>query len=109
MSEQKYHLHGDLGLIPCKTKPVKPSKSKIHVLQDSGVTGNRHEVFVDDGEILRWTSDGREYVSCKSGFVLRHVGGDSEHGTQKVSAGIYEVRHEQEHNPWTNELRIVID
>jgi len=106
----KYHLHGDIGLVPAVLKtPAKAEKKTIHVLQDSSVTRNRHEVYSEKMSIARWSTDGKEYISCKAGFIIRHIGGDAEHGTQQVEAGTYEVRHEMEHDPWKNELRQVID
>lgn len=103
--------HGDLILKPVKTK--KPPKSaqvaKLHVLQDSGVTGNRHEVVHKTASIYRWTSKDKEFIHCDEDYELRHVGGDCEHGVQPVEAGTREVLHEMEHDPWSNELRIVID
>ena len=103
--------HGDLILKPVsKIRIPKTDKSaKIHVLQDSGATGNRHEVVSKKSPIYRWTKDGIEYLSCKDDYIIRHVGGDCEHGEQKVEAGTRELLHEMEHNPWTNELRVVID
>lgn len=107
----KVHLHGDVTLYPCKKKaPASAKKSKVHVLQASGVTGNRHEVVHDRSGIHRWTDkEGKEYVSCPKPFRLQHVGGDSEHGVQDVEAGTYEVKREFEHDPWKGELRVVID
>lgn len=104
------HLHGDLTLYPVKNKPpAKTDKKKVHVLQESAVTRNRHEVASDKHLISRWSKDGKEYIRCGYDFVIRHVGGDAEHGEQKVEAGTYEVKHELEHDPWKNELRQVID
>ncbi len=107
----KINNHGDLILYPIKTiKPPKTAtKALLHVLQDSGATGNRHEIVSKKEPIFRWAKDGREYISCAKDYIIRHVGGDCEHGEQTVQAGTREVRHEMEHNPWTNELRVVID
>jgi hypothetical protein len=102
------NLHGDLGLIPVKVKtPKTAKKAKIHILQASEVTGNRHEVY--GKEIFRWTKDGKEYISSKTPYHIRHIGGDAEHGVQPVEAGTREVRHEEEYDPWKNELKIVVD
>jgi len=107
----KINNHGDLILYPIKSlKPIKTaSKLKLHVLQDSGATGNRHEVVTEKGFIYRWTSKGKEYINCDNDYKIRHVGGDCEHGEQLVEKGTREIKHEMEHNPWSNELRIVID
>jgi len=104
--------HGDLILKPIDTiKPPKSVKSaKLHILQDSGVTGNRHEVVSKKSPIYRWTDkNGQEYISCKEDYIIRHVGGDCEHGEQPVEAGTRKLLHELEHNPWTDELRVVLD
>ena len=103
--------HGDLILYPIETKkPVKDArKSKIHVLQESGTTGNRHEVVSKKGFIYYWTKNDVEYLHCDNDYEIRHVGGDCEHGVQKVEAGTREVKHEMEHDPWNNELRRVLD
>lgn len=103
--------HGDLILYPIKTtKPPKAaSKALLHVLQDSGATGNRHEVVSEKESIYRWQKDGKEFISCPKDYIIRHVGGDCEHGVQIVQAGTREVKHEMEHDPWKNELRVVID
>lgn len=105
------HNHGDLIIYPIATKkPIVDAKeAKLHILQDSGPTGNRHEVVSKSEPIYRWTEDGVEYISCSENFSIQHVGGDQEHGVQDIEKGTYEVRHEMEHDPWTNELRIVID
>ena len=104
--------HGDLILYPVKTiKPPKTAVKKLlHVLQDSGATGNRHEVVSKKEPIYRWTAkDDKEYLSCNKDYEIRHVGGDCEHGVQVVQAGTREVKHEMEHDPWKNELRVVLD
>lgn len=106
----KINNHGDLILKPVlKIKiPKTAQKDKLHVLQDSGTTGNRHEVVSKDF-IYRWTKGGREFLHCDTDYTLRHVGGDCEHGEQLVEKGTREVLHEMEHDPWKNELRVVID
>lgn len=103
--------HGDIVLYPVgSTKPpAKATKALLHILQDSGATGNRHEVVSKKEPIYRWEKDGVEYISCNKDYAIRHVGGDCEHGTQPVQAGTREVRHEEEYDPWKNELRVVID
>lgn len=103
--------HGDLILYPVKTiKPPKSAtKSLKHILQDSGATGNRHEVVSKKEPIYRWAKEGVEYISCEEDYEIRHVGGDCEHGVQVVQAGTREVKHELEHDPWTKELKVVID
>lgn len=107
----KTNNHGDLILLPVKTlKPPKTAKiGLLHVLQDSGVTGNRHEVVSEKEPIYYWEKDGKTFISCAKDYIIRHVGGDCEHGVQPVEAGTRELKHEMEYNPWVNELRIVID
>lgn len=107
----KVNCHGDLTLYPVDEIEIstEAATSKLHVLQDSGATGNRHEVISEDAMIFRWTKDGVEYVSCEKPYVIRHVGGDEEHGVQNVEAGTRKVIHEEEYDPFKNELRIVID
>jgi len=111
MENKKLNNHGDLILKPIKTKtpPKNAKKSKLHILQDSGATGNRHEVVIEKGFIYRWEKDDKEYLHCDKDYKIRHVGGDCEHGVQLVEAGTIEVLHEMEHDPWKNELRVVID
>jgi hypothetical protein len=110
-SKQMVHCHGDLTLYPSTKKAAtKADKKKLHVLQASGVTGNRHEVVHKSVSIARWKDkEGKEFVSCAKPFVLQHVGGDEEHGKQEVAAGTYEIKHEFEHDPHKNELRVVLD
>jgi hypothetical protein len=108
----KTNNHGDLILYPIDNiKIPKTAKgSKKHILQDSGVTGNRHEIVSKKSLIYRWTDkDGIEYISCKEDYKIQHVGGDCEHGEQVVEAGTRKVLHEMEWNPWENELKVVID
>lgn len=107
----KINNHGDLILYPIsKIKPPKTAKkAKVHILQESNATGNRHEVSTKKGFIYRWTKNGVEYIHCDNDYEIRHVGGDCEHGTQKVEAGTREVRRELEYNPWEKELKVVID
>jgi len=103
--------HGDIILYPVKkNKPPKMAKKlKTHILQESNSTENRHEVSVGKGFIYRWEKDGVEYLHCNTDYTISHLGGDCEHGIQSVEAGTREVRHEMEHNPWTKELRVVLD
>ena len=107
----KVSNHGDLILIPVKTlKPPKTArKGLLHILQDSGATGNRHEVVSEKEPIFYWEKDSKTFISCAKDYIIRHVGGDCEHGVQSVEAGTRELKHEMEYNPWVNELRIVID
>jgi hypothetical protein len=107
----KTNNHGDLILYPIENiKIPKTAKSaKIYILQDSGVTGNRHEIVSKKTPIYRWIKDGIEYISCKEDYIIRHVGGDCEHGEQSVEKGTRKVLHEMEHDPWINELKVVID
>ena len=102
--------HGDLIIYPVKKfKPPKEAKkSTLHVLQESGTTGNRHEV-ISKKSIYRWTKNGIEYIHSDVDYSIQHVGGDCEHGVQPIQAGTCEVRHELEHDPWKNELKKVID
>ena len=107
----KTNNHGDLVLYPIKNiKPPKSAKSaKLHILQDSNATGNRHEIVSKLKPIYHWIKNGIEYIHCDKDYIIRHIGGDAEHGEQPVEAGTRKVLHEMEHNPWTNELRVVID
>ena len=88
--------HGDLILIPIKTiKPPKTAKvAKIHILQQSDATSNRHEVFGES--IFHWFKGDKEFVHCDTDYKIRHVGGDCEHGEQIVEAGTREIKHELE-------------
>lgn len=107
----KINNHGDLVLYPTQDVviPEGAASALLHILQDSGATGNRHEVVSEKEPIYRWTTDGIEYISCSEPYIIRHVGGDCEHGVQPVEAGVRKVLHEMEHDPWRNELRVVID
>lgn len=107
----KLNNHGDLILKPIKktTPPKSAKKAKVHILQDSGTTGNRHEVVTEKGFIYYWTKGEQEFIHCDIDYKIRHVGGDCEHGEQLVEAGTREIKHEIEYDPWTNELRVVID
>lgn len=108
----KINNHGDLILSPIKEKitiPKSAKSAKLHILQDSGTTGNRHEVVSKKAPIFRWTKDNVEYISCKEDYIIQHIGGDGEHGTQKVEKGTRKVLHEMEYNPWGKDLRIVVD
>ena len=111
MTKRKVANHGDLIIYPVAkvSLPAKAVKAKLHILQDSGVTGNRHEVVCKAASIYRFEKNGKEYISCAKPFIIQHVGGDQEHGVQNLEAGTWEVRHEDEHDPWKNELRRVID
>jgi len=102
--------HGDIILKPIKNqKPSKGADSKkVHILESSQATGNRHEVY-SKSFIYRWTKDGVEYIHCDTPYHIRHIGGDGEHGIQEVEAGTRKVLREMEHDPWKNELRIMLD
>ena len=107
----KINNHGDLILYPItKQKPPKDAESsKTHVLEQSSTTGNRHEVVSKDKPIYRWFKDKVEYLHCDNDYEIRHLGGDEEHGAQPVEKGTCEVRHEEEYDPWKNELKRIID
>lgn len=111
MKKSTWNNHGDICLKPVASiKPPKSAvKAKLHILQDSGTTGNRHEIVSKKEPIYRWMKDGHEYIRCDADYVIQHVGGDCEHGVQTVQAGTREVLHEMEHDPWKNELKIVVD
>lgn len=103
--------HGDIILKPVdEIKPPKNAKSgKKYILQQSEVTGNRHEVVSKKAPIFMWEKDGVKYLFCRENYIIQHVGGDEEHGKQEVGAGTRQILHELEHDPWKNELRKVID
>lgn len=105
------HNHGDIILYPVKkAKPPKTATfAKLHILQQSTPTGNRHEVVDKKYGLYVWSNKGKEFLHCDNSFILQHVGGDCEHGVQNVEAGTWEIRHEMEHDPWKEELRAVID
>lgn len=107
----KISNHGDLILLPVKSqKPPKDAKKALtYILQQSEATGNRHEVVSKKEPIYLWEKDGQTFIHCSKDYEIRHVGGDEEHGVQKVEKGTRELKHELEHNPWKNELRVVID
>lgn len=107
---EKINNHGDLILKPIDNiKPPKTAKkSKLHILQSSDTTGNRHEVY-STNFIYYWKKSGREFIHSDKDYKIRHIGGDAEHGIQKVKAGTREILHELEYNAWQKELRIVID
>ena len=73
---QNTHCHGDLTIVPATAKCAKAIKKKLHVLQRSEVSQNRHEV-ISTALISRWTKDGKEYVSCAKPFVLGPAGNES--------------------------------
>ena len=108
---RKINNHGDLIIYPIKKKtPIKSAKkAKLHILQSSSTTGNRHEVITKKGFIYKWEKDEKKYLHCDTDYIIRHIGGDCEHGEQIVSAGTSEIKNEMEHDPWKNELRRVID
>lgn len=108
---KKTNCHGDLTLHPVENiKPPKSAKeAKLHILQSSGTTGNRHEVVSKSSPIYRWEEGEKEYLYCNKPYIIQHVGGDEEHGVQDVEEGTREVLHEEEYDPFKNELRRVID
>lgn len=103
--------HGDVILHSVKniTPPKSAKKAKLHVLEASATTGNRHQVVTKKRFIYRWKTKGIEYIHCDNGYEIQHVGGDCEHGTLKVPAGTRRLGHELEHDPFKNELRRVLD
>lgn len=108
---KKINNHGDLIIYPIKK--IKPPKdaisSNLHILQRSETTGNRHEVFSKSKPIYLWNKDGIDYIHCDEDYIIRHIGGDCEHGEQPVSSGTAKILREVEYDPWKNELKIVID
>ncbi len=103
-------LYGDINLIPRKdVKHNDGTKAKVHVLQQSSVTGNRHEVRSGTSPIEWFTVGESEYLTSKTPFVIDHLGGDAEHGKVEVEAGTYEVTHQVEFDAIKQAFRSVID
>jgi hypothetical protein len=110
MTARNINIHGDVTLFPSDEKPPESaSRAKMHIIESSEVSGNRHEVQSETEDILLWEIDGIRYLSCTKDYVIRHIGGDGEHGEQPVSSGSVRIGNELELDPWKNELRRVID
>lgn len=103
--------HGDIILLPIKLKkpPKNARKGLTHILQKSETTGNRHEIVSKKEPIFVWEKDEQTFIYCSKDYEIRHVGGDEEHGVQKVEKGTRKLEHELEHDPWKKELKIVVD
>ena len=116
--ELVHNLHGDIGLHPVDVKVPDLEKKKKSgvtkgnkcIVQESEVTGNSHVLKALTTPLFWWTNkEGQQYVYCENDYEIIHEGPEQEHGTQRVQAGVREIRHEVEFDPWSRLLRQVRD
>ena len=103
----RIYRHGDILLKQIGELPKKTKKLNHLVLAEGEVTGHKHEVQVANKEDCRLMTDnqGRMYLEVATPSPLTH----QEHDTIKIKKGVYVVEHEQEYDPFEEEIRRVQD
>lgn len=104
--QRQQHRQGDVYLIPIESipegaTPVERVAGRI-VLAEGEATGHCHAIRAKSATLLQLEQT--LYLSVQRGVDLLH----EEHATQRVAAGLYEVRRQREYQP--GELpRVVAD
>jgi hypothetical protein len=101
MTKYKPHIHGDFDFIPTKYKAPKDAKYGTFFLGTSSVTGNSHIM----NNAFEFSKDGKRLIAFTKGGFIDH----KQHGKQDMDAIVYELKNQMEHDPWRNELRVVVD
>jgi hypothetical protein len=102
---------GDVLLIPVDEKPARmPVKHAKLTLQLGEATGHHHTLYPIQGEGMApvaesFEQNGRRFVRLDAVWLLKH----QEHKEFKVPAGTYEIRIEQEEDPFEEEMKKVVD
>ena len=89
--------------LPSHTKKLKP-KARGWVVAEGEATGHAHVLDVPGVE-LREDENGVIWVRVDEASVLRH----EEHHAQTIAPGVYEVGIVREVDPFTEEIREVMD
>jgi len=100
------YRHGDLMLKRINKLPKKLKKLNHNVLAHGETTGHRHVLVAERENMIELFEDeqGRMYFKT-DGATVRH----EEHKTITIEPGIYFVEHEQEYDPFSEEIKKVID
>jgi hypothetical protein len=102
---------GDVLLIPVDEKPAgMPVKHAQYTVQLGEATGHHHTLYpkrsTDFAPYLEtWERDNKRFVRLDAEWLLKH----QEHREWRVPPGTYEIRIEQEEDPFEEEMKKVID
>lgn len=91
--------------LPVDIKLVNWDKEKAWVLAHGEVTGHKHAIYEMDMADLYEDENGTLWIKVKDICDLKH----EEHHTQTLTPGIYEIGIVKEVDPFTDEIRNVID
>ncbi len=105
---ERMYQQGDVLLkrresLPSHTKKLKP-KARGWVVAEGEATGHAHVLEVPGVE-LREDDNGVVWVNVSEAAELRH----EEHHAQTIAPGVYEVGIVREVDPFTEEIREVMD
>lgn len=103
-----YARHGDVDFF--KTKLPKKAKLKHAVKQETVAlgekTGHHHTLFGSNLDAIKvWEYEDKKYYEICQSLMLKH----QEHEMLKIDKGVYEIQIEQEYDPFTEEIRKVVD
>lgn len=102
------YRHGDLLLREVKKTPglVSVQKTKSYVLAYGEVTGHKHLLQTKTKSFGVWEDkDGMFYLDMPEAGSLTH----EEHKKLVIAPGFYQIVHEREYDPFTEEMRQVVD
>jgi hypothetical protein len=105
---EKIYQQGDVLLkqrkrFPANAKKLKP-KARGWVVAEGEATGHAHVLDVPDVE-MREDANGIIWVKVNAPSEIRH----EEHDAQVIAPGVYEVGIVREVDPFTEEIREVMD
>ena len=92
--------HGDVDLIPVKEIPKEARETKSNLVMH-GENGHEHKLM--NGQIL--IHEDRKFIKSGSNTYLIH----EEHKKTLVPKGIFEVKQEEEFDPFQDTIRRVRD
>lgn len=104
MNTEQYFRHGDLLLKPIAEIPEDAAKVNTNVLAEGEATGHHHTL---SGQCQVYAKGDTKFfsVSTKEGAKLSH----QEHKQISIPEGNYAVLNEREFEPFTEELKKVMD
>lgn len=123
MKQGSIFRQGDVMLIPCNVKPngeikqytqltvqLGEASGHHHTLYSkdySGVIGNDSllETVPENNCIEEFIQDNKRFIRLDSDWLLKH----QEHECLNIPAGTYEIRIEQEYDPFEESRKKVID
>ena len=113
MAKRTNHRHGDVDIIISDRRTMPKHYKQIYkgnrcVVAEGEATGHSHVVtpLVDGQEVEMWEFGGMRFLTIpEGGAKIVH----QEHGEQVIQKGNYQVRIEEDYDPFAQENREVLD